>query len=123
MFISWMYTISKNSSMFITGCFYCISKNMFVFPFTKPSTFRNNDTAILCFYISRNSVFILLMISIVISRLRRFGRFLIFQRFLSCVIRFFSISLFSSSYQSVCSRAICFLIFYCYHMLSHVLHP
>ena len=57
MLITRMYCISKDSAMFITGSFYCICKNMFMFSFSKPSTFRITDTAFLRFYIFRNFLF------------------------------------------------------------------
>ena len=40
--------------MFITGCFYCVGENMFMFPLTKPSAFWIGCTALLCFYFFRN---------------------------------------------------------------------
>lgn len=39
MFVSWMNTVTEDPAMFITGCFYCVGENMFMFPLTKPSTF------------------------------------------------------------------------------------
>ena len=118
-----MYTISKNPSMFITGRFYCISKNMFVFSFSKPSTFWIGDATFLCFYIFGNVLFILWMICISISRQGGFGGFLSFNGFLSCAIRsFFNLFiLILFSYQSVCSRAMRFSHFFllirtCFHM-------
>ena len=39
--------------MFITGSFYSICKNVFMFTLSKPSTFRIADAAFLCFHIFR----------------------------------------------------------------------
>ena len=32
MFVSWMNTVTEDPAMFITGCFYCVGENMFMFP-------------------------------------------------------------------------------------------
>ena len=53
MLITRMYCISEDPAMFITGSFYCICKNMFMFTLSKPSTFRIADAAFLCFHIFR----------------------------------------------------------------------
>ena len=53
MLITRMYCISKDPAMFITGSFYCICKNVFMFTLSKPSTFRIADAAFLCFHIFR----------------------------------------------------------------------
>lgn len=53
MLITRMYCISKDPAMFITGSFYSICKNVFMFTLSKPSTFRIADAAFLCFHIFR----------------------------------------------------------------------
>lgn len=41
--------ITKYPAIFITGCFYCVSKYVLVLPFAKPSAFRIRSAALYCF--------------------------------------------------------------------------
>lgn len=43
--------ITKYPAIFITGCFYCVSKYVLVLPFAKPSAFRIRSAALYCFCI------------------------------------------------------------------------
>ncbi len=49
MLIPGMDAVTENSAMFITSCFYCIGKNVFMLIFAKPSAFRISRTAFLGF--------------------------------------------------------------------------
>ena len=111
--------------MFITGSFYSICKNVFMFTLSKPSTFRIADAAFLCFHIFRKFFrYRILIISGSTGCRWLVIIFFFFNGFFPCARRSFSISLFnSSSYQRACSCATRLRIFYCLHRLLHVLHP
>lgn len=95
-----------------------------MFSFSKPSTFRITGTAFLRFYIFRNFLFFGIFIVSISTGCRWLIIIFFFNGFFPCARRSFSISLFnSSSYQSACSCATLFRIFYCLHRLLHVLHP
>ena len=58
MFVPRMNAVSKNPAVFITCCFYCIGKNMFMFPFPKPAALGIRGTAFLRFHTFRNLFFL-----------------------------------------------------------------
>ena len=106
MLITRMYCISKDPAMFITGSFYCICKNMFMFTLSKPSTFRIADAAFLCFHIFRKFFRYRILIISGSTGCRWLVIIFFFNGFFPCARRSFSISLFnSSSYQRACSCA------------------
>ena len=124
MLITRMYCISKDPATFITGSFYCICKNVFMFTFSKPSTFRIADAAFLCFYIFRK----FFRYRILIISGSTGCRWLVIIFFL---MAFFHVSddLFQSLYLILLhTRApvhvqLFSAFFYCLHRLLHVLHP
>ena len=113
MLITRMYCISKDPAMFITGSFYCICKNVFMFTLSKPSTFRIADATFLCFHIFRKFFRYRILIISGSTGCRWLVIIFFFNGFFPCARRSSSISLFnSSSYQSACSCATLFRSFF-----------
>ena len=113
MLITRMYRISKDPAMFITGSFYCICKNVFMFTLSKPPTFRIAMLHFCVFTSSGSSSDIKSLSFPVPPDAGGWLSSFFFNGFFPCARRSFSISLFnSSSYQKACSYATRLRVFF-----------